>query len=87
MQRIALMLAVTALVACALPAPGHVIALGLAIGAIGTGWVGYRQRAARGALRLVAAGAMTVGGAALALAVIRVAIILVAIEHLRGLIG
>ena len=82
MQRLALAIALAALVGCALPAPGLYVALGLAIAAVGVGLVGYGQRGAPGFHRLAAAGAITVGGVALLLAGLRVVLVLAAIDHL-----
>lgn len=87
MQRLALALAFGAVVASALPSPGLYLALGLGIAAIGTGWVGYRQRGAPGFTRLAAAAAITLGGLGVLLGAVRVILALAAIDHLHGMIG
>lgn len=87
MQRLALVLAVGALIAATLPSPGLYLALGLGIAAIGTGWVGYRQRAAPGFSRLGAAAAIMLGGIGLLLGSVRVGLALAAIDHLDRMIG
>lgn len=86
MQRLALGLALAGIVAVALRAPGPYVALGFAIAAIGTGVVGYRDRAARGALRLWAAGAVTAGAIVLVLATVRVGLTLAAIDHVADML-
>ena len=43
MSQLALLLAVGAMIAAAVPAPGLFVAIGLGIAAIGAGWVGYRR--------------------------------------------
>ena len=83
MQRFALVLALTALVAAALPAPGLYVAIGSGIGAIGTGWVAYRQRGAPGFQRLAGAAAVTLGMVGLMLGTLRVVLALAAIRHLE----
>jgi len=87
MQRLALAFALGAVVAAALPSPGLFLALGLGIAAIGTGWVGYAQRAASGAARLASAAAITIGALGFALGAVRVILALAAIDHLHGMIG
>lgn len=87
MQRFALALAVGAILAATLPSPGLYLALGLGVGAIGTGWTGYRQRAAPGVQRLAAAAAMALGGVGLVLGALRVVLALAAIHHLDGMLG
>jgi hypothetical protein len=87
MQRLALAVAVAAVVASALPAPGLYLALGLGLAAIGTGWVGFAQRTASGFARLGAAAAITIGGIAVALGAVRVALVLAAIDRMHGIIG
>lgn len=76
------MLAVGALVAAALPAPGLYVAIGLAIAAIGTGWIGYRRMADPGFRRLAGAAAITLGAMAGALGTTRVVLVVAAIDHL-----
>jgi hypothetical protein len=84
--RVALALAGIALVAVALPAPGHLVALGASIGAIGLGLAEYPRRELPGRVRLAAAAALAVGAVGLALAVVRVAVILSAIAHVDRLL-
>jgi hypothetical protein len=86
MQRLALALAVAGIVAVTLRAPGPFVALGLAIAAIGTGIVGYRRRNAPGGLRLLAAGAITVGALALVLGAVRVGLTIAAIDHIAAML-
>ena len=85
MQRLALALAVGALVAVGLPAPGQFVAIGLGIAAMGSGWVMFRRRTAAGGARLLGAAAVTVGGVGLVLGAVRVVITLAAIGHLEQL--
>lgn len=87
MQRLALVLALAALVAAALPAPGLYLAIGLGIGAIGTGWVAYRRRGAPGFGRLAGAAAVTLGMVGLMLGTLRVVLALAAIRHLERMFG
>jgi hypothetical protein len=87
MHRVALVLALGAMLAAAAPAPGQYLAIGGGIGAIGAGWVAYGRRGTPGAARLAAAGALTVGGIGLLLGVLRVVIVLAAIGHLEQLLG
>jgi hypothetical protein len=87
MQRLALALAGLAMIAVTLRVPGAYLAIGLGIAAIGTGWVGYRQRAAPGLHRIGAAAAITLGGIALLLGAARVVLALAAIDHLGQLIA
>jgi hypothetical protein len=86
MQRIALALAVAGMFAVAVRTPGPYIAIALAIAAVGTGIIGYQRRSARGSLRLVAAGAITVGGLVLLLGAVRVALTLAAIDHVAEML-
>ena len=87
MQRLALALAVVAVVAAALAAPGQLIALGCGLGAVGIGWIGYARRDAPGAARLVAAGAITLGAIGLVLGLVRVVLAVAAIGHLERMLG
>jgi hypothetical protein len=87
MHRLALALAAASLLAAAWHAPGQYIALGAGIGAVGTGWLGYRDRGAPGAARLVAAGAITAGAAGLLLGALRVVLALAAIAHVERMLG
>jgi hypothetical protein len=86
-HRLALALAVGAVVAAAWHAPGQYLAIGGGIGAIGTGWIAYGRRGAPGAARLAAAGAITAGGVGLLLGALRVAIALAALGHLERMLG
>lgn len=86
MQRLALVLAVAGVVAVTLRAPGPFIAIGLAVAAIGTGIVGYQRRGAPGGLRLLAAGAVTVGAIALVLGGLRVGLTIAAIDHIAAML-
>jgi hypothetical protein len=87
MQRLALGLAIGAVIAALVPSPGLFVALGLGIAAIGTGWIGYRRRAAPGGARLLAAGAITVGAVGLLLGLVRVVLVLAAIDHVDRMVG
>lgn len=87
MQRLSLVLALGAVVAAALPSPGLYLALGLGVGAIGTGWVGFRDRGAAGLHRIGGAAAITLGGIAVVLGGLRVGLALAAIDHIDHLIG
>jgi hypothetical protein len=87
MVRIAMMLALAAVVAAALPAPGLFFAIGLGIAAIGCGWLAYTRREAPGASRLIAAAAVAVGSLGLLLGGARVAITLAAIDRIERLLG
>jgi len=86
MQRIALALSFAAIGAVTARVPGPYLAIGLAIAAIGTGIVGYRRLAAPGGLRLLAAGAITVGAIALVLGTVRVGLTLAAIDHVADML-
>jgi hypothetical protein len=86
MQRLALVLAVAGIVAVTVRVPGPYVAIGLAIAAIGTGIVGYRRRLAPGGLRLLAAGAITVGSLALVLGAVRIVLTLAAIDHVADML-
>jgi hypothetical protein len=87
MVRVALVFALAGLAAAAVPAPGLYLAIGLGIAAIGLGWLGWRRRDVPGPARIGAAAAMTLGGAAFALGALRVAMVLVAIEHVQRMLG
>lgn len=87
MHRLALALALAAALAAGCRAPGQYLALSAGIAAIGAGWVAFERRAAPGPARLVAAGAITVGGMALLLGALRVAIALAALGHLERALG
>jgi hypothetical protein len=86
MQRSALVLAVAGIVAVTVRSPGPYVAIGLAIAAIGLGIVGYSRRAAPGALRLVAAGAISLGAIVFVLGAVRVVLTLAAIDHVADML-
>ena len=86
MQRCALVLAVAGIVAVSARVPGPFLAIGLALAAIGTGIVGYQRRTAPGGLRLVAAGAITVGAIVLLLGAARIGLTLAAIDHIAAML-
>lgn len=83
---VSLILALAAVIAAGLAAPGYLVAIGCGIGAIGVGKVAFSRRTASGAARLGGAAAMTVGAIGLTLGVVRVAIILAAIGHVENLL-
>jgi hypothetical protein len=87
MQRLALILAFGALIAAAVPAPGLYVALGLGIGAMGTGWIAFRTRTAPGFARLAGAAAFTLGMVGFLLGALRVVLALAAIRHLDRMLG
>ena len=87
MSRLALILAAGAMVAAGLPSPGLYLAIGLGIGAIGCGWLGYADRPAAGARRLAAAAAITVGAIGVVLGSVRVVMTLVAIDRIGRMLG
>jgi hypothetical protein len=81
-SRLALALAFGAMLAAGLPAPGLYVALGLGIGAIGTGLAAFRRRTAPGGARLAGAAAIAVGTCGCMLGIVRVAIVLAALGHI-----
>ncbi len=87
MALLSLALAVAALVAGALPHPGMFVGLGLAIAALGTGWIGWQRRHSPGAHRLTAAVGLGVAAMALALGGARYAVTLFAVSKLTALVG
>jgi hypothetical protein len=87
MARIALGVALIAVVAAVLPSPGLFVAIGAGIAAIGTGWVAFRQLGAPGFSRIAGAAAMAVGAIAGLAGALRVVLALAAIDHLDGLLG
>lgn len=87
MIRLALVLAAGALVAAGLPSPGLYGALGLGIGAVGLGWLGFSNRTAPGPGRLAAAAAIALGAMGIALGAVRVAIALIAIGRVDRMLG
>jgi hypothetical protein len=87
MSRLALTLALTAMLAAGLPSPGLYLALGLGIAAIGTGWLAYSQRTAAGSRRLAGAAAMAVGALGVLLGSARVVMTLLAIDRIDRMLG
>jgi hypothetical protein len=87
MSHVALVLAIGAVIAAAVPAPGLFVAIGLGIAAIGAGWVGYRRAGDPGFARLAGAAAITIGAMGALLGTLRVVLALAAIDHLDHLIG
>ena len=87
MQRLALALALGALIAVALPTPGLYLALGFGLGAIGTGVAGYRQKSAPGFARLAGAAAIALGTIGFLLGTVRVVLALAAIRHIDRMLG
>ncbi len=87
MVRVALAVATAGLLAAGLLTPGLFLAIGLGIAAIGLGWMTWRRRDLSGFARIGGVAAMTVGGAAVTLGVLRVAVVLAAISHAEKLLG
>jgi hypothetical protein len=87
MAPLALTLACAALVAAALPAPGLYVAIALGIVAVGSGWLGYSERSAPGARRLMGAAAITVGTLGALLGSARVVMTVVAIDRIERMLG
>jgi len=87
MAHVALALALSAMIAAALPSPGLFLAIGLGIAAIGTGWLGYRRPGDPGFTRLAGAAAITVGVVGCLLGTLRVVLALAAIDHLERMLG
>ena len=83
----AILCAVVALIACALPGEGMFVAIGAGIAGVGLGWIGFRRRRASGPTRLLAAAAVALAGLALALATVRYAVTLIALAQLVGALG
>lgn len=75
------------MVAAALPSPGLYAAIGLGIAAIGLGWIGYRRTCAPGFVRLAGAAAITVGAMGCVLGLVRVVLVLAAIDRLDRMLG
>ncbi len=74
------------MLAAGLPSPGLYIALGLGIGACGSGWVQFARRDLPGASRLAGAAAVTVGALACLLAITRIVLVLIAIHHIEHML-
>ena len=87
MMRVALALAVVAVVAALLPPPGMYIGLGAGIAALGWGWAGWADRAATISVRLWSAAAASLGAVGLVLAGLRIALTLAAIDRIERLLG
>lgn len=87
MVRLALVLAFGAMLAAGLPSPGLYAALGLGIGAIGAGWLGYARKAAPGASRLASAAAMAIGVLGVVLGSVRVVMVLGALDRIDRMLG
>lgn len=87
MSRLALALALSAVLAAGLPAPGLYLAIGLGIAAIGAGCLGYARRTDPGSRRLAAAAAITVGGLGVLLGSARVVMTLLAIDRIDRMLG
>jgi hypothetical protein len=84
---LALVLGTVSLVAALLPAPGMFVAMALGIGGIGVGWVGFRRTQGRGAPRLAGAAAIALAAIGLALAILRYALTLAAVDRIEKLLG
>jgi hypothetical protein len=82
MSRVALVTAVGAVLAAALPSPALFVAIGLGIAAIGLGSIGYRRAGDPGVRRLAGAAAIALGALGVLLGALRVALALAAIDHL-----
>jgi hypothetical protein len=87
MPSLALVVALCAMIAAALPSPGLYVAIALGIAAIGTGWLGYRTRVAPGFRRLAGAAAITIGAMSCSLGMLRVVLALAAIDRLDQMLG
>jgi len=87
MVRLALALAFAAMLAAGLPWPGHFLAIGLGIAAIGSGWLAYSRPGAPGSTRIVAAAAITVGMLGFLLGTARVVMVLAAISRIDRMLG
>lgn len=83
----ALLAAIGAVLAAALPAPGLFVAIGLGITAIGLGWIGYGRTGDPGFRRLAGAAAIALGAVGCVLGALRVALALAAIDHIDRMIG
>ena len=85
MGPLALLLALAALAAVAIPGTGKLVALGLAIFATAAGLQAFRRTGGRPTARLLGAGGAAVAIAALVVAGAKVALTLIAVEHIAGL--
>ncbi|HTJ42478.1 MAG TPA: hypothetical protein VL463_10315 [Kofleriaceae bacterium] len=86
MSTLALVLAIAAAVAAALPWPGMFVAMGLGIAAIGLGVVAYRRREHSGGRRLAGAAAIAVGALGFALGSTRYVLTLLAVDKLEQML-
>ncbi|HVV86595.1 MAG TPA: hypothetical protein VHE35_26235 [Kofleriaceae bacterium] len=80
----ALLCAVIALVACALPGSAMFVAMGTGLAGLGLGWIGFRRRRAPGPTRLLSVTAVALALLALVLAAGRYAVTLLALHRLVG---
>lgn len=87
MVRAALILAFGAVLAAGLPSPGLYLAIGLGIAAMGSGWLAFSRRTARGGSRIAAAAAITVGAMGMLLGSVRVVMVLAAIDRIDRMLG
>lgn len=87
MPVVAIVCAVVALVACALPGAGMFVAIGAGIAGVGLGRIGFARGHAPGPRRLLAATAMAIAGLALVLAAARYAVTLVALSRVIAALG
>jgi hypothetical protein len=87
MARLALVLAISAVVAATLPSPGLYAAIGLGIAAVGFGCGTWRNRALPGMARVASAAAITVGIIGVSLATARVVLVLLAIDRIDRMLG
>jgi len=83
----ALVLAVVAVTAAALPYPGVFVAMSAGIGAAGLGMVAWRRRGGPGPARLAGATGIGLAGLALLVAGARYAVTLAAVSRLTALVS
>ncbi len=81
-----LALAALSIAAFWIPRVGMYVSLGLALGGLGLGWIGYRRVESQGSRRLCAAGAVTLGGLAALIAGAKVVLTLFAIDAIGDLL-
>jgi hypothetical protein len=86
MSHVALAVALCAVIGAALPSPGLYAAIGFGIAAIGAGWLGYLAHGQPGGRRLCGAAAMTVGALGCVLGMLRVVLVLAAIDRLDRMV-
>jgi hypothetical protein len=84
---VALVLAFGAMLAAGLPSPGLYAAIGLGIGAIGAGWLGYARKVSPGASRLASAAAIAVGVLGVLLGTVRVVMVFGALDRIDRMLG